>query len=104
MNTKLRRHDNTASGVWKFKGQDITPEVLEEVVAEMQNDTSNGTYSGLHVRSCSDGTLGVGFILERVVQFDNYVYQMTDGFKRRFGNQFIGYDVSKVTWLPDTES
>jgi hypothetical protein len=86
------------SGLWRFSNV-----FVEEVVdfARQWKETEPEACRRVSVRKCSKEQLGVDFEyqLPGGETFEQFVYRLTDRLKRRFGNQYLGYDVSGTTWL-----
>lgn len=99
---KVKAIVNTSmvSGLWKFAH--IPFETLLDLAEEWKE--AEVGYVDLHVRKCSKGQIAIGFkYLFEGDDHKGFFYKVTDQLKRKFGNDFIGYDVSSPTWLIQEE-
>lgn len=94
---KAVANTSMVSGVWKFVNVNL--ETLLDLIEEW-NEAERDKYIDLHVRKCSKGQIAVGFkYLFEGDDHKKFFHKVTDQLKRRFGNDFIGYDISSPTWL-----
>jgi hypothetical protein len=108
MTRTTSKHDGkgVVSGVWKFS-EKISPEVLVALAKEWAFADTNGDYIDLHVRKCSKSQHGIGFkiILQQDSEdisreeYEKFFNRMTDLLRRKFGNDFAGWDVSSFTHI-----
>ena len=97
---KVKTSVNTSmvSGGWRFEGK-VGFEVLLDL-AEEWKEAVRDRYVDLHVRKCNKGQIVIGFkYLFEGNDHKRFFHKVTDQLKRKFGNDFIGYDVSSPTWL-----
>ena len=89
------------SGVWKFS-EAISAEELCRLAEEWKAGPDGEKYLDLHVRKCSKDRWGIGFKFLRTDDskktHDAFFYKMTDKLKRCYGNDFVGWDVSSLTY------
>lgn len=95
------KHDNVVTGMWKFaRGTDA--ETLVSFALECQREpVALGGYLHLYVRGASKDQLAIGFQYDLHGRFTQkqFFHRMTDKIKRRFGNDFVGWDLSSPTWI-----
>ena len=90
--------DNIVTGMWKF-GPEVSPMSIGMFATEwMQKEGEKLLH--LYCRQCSKDQNAIGFMY----QFDEsdhkpFYHRMTDQLKRRFGNGFVGWDISSPTWI-----
>ena len=102
------------SGLWKFDST-VTLEELQEfaIGLKVQSSPCSG-YEELYIRGVGkNGALGIGFRYRlsgllnpdtlAVVKTpqkgkEEFFHKYTDQLKKRFGNQFVGWDLSNPTW------
>ena len=102
--TTIRPVENIVSGIWKFSDK-IAPETLVQLGRELYEENP-ACYENIHVRRCSKNQLGISFIYRLYddrppAKFDAcyaFQYRMTDRLKRRFGNDFVGWDIAEEIW------
>ena len=94
----VQKHDNIVTGMWKF-GPEVSPMSIGGFATEwMQKEGTN--LLQLYCRKCSKDQNALGFMYR--FEEDDYrpfFHRMTDQLKRRFGNGFVGWDVSSPTWI-----
>jgi hypothetical protein len=96
----MTRSENVVSGIWKFK-QKVGPEVLVKLAIGLR-DANPGSYGQMFVRRCSRDQLGICFAYKLVDQsYDHFFNLLTDLLKKRFGNDFAGWDVTTEVWTID---
>ncbi len=92
---------NIITGIWKFK-EEIPATELEAVAKEWASDPK---YLQLYVRKVSKDQYGIGFMYDdrdtedNKSTYDAFFDKSTDMLKKRFGNDFCGWDVSSSTNL-----
>jgi hypothetical protein len=94
--------DNAVSGLLKFSPL-IKLEELQQLALEWAQE-EDADYQYLFISGCGkDGALGIYLVrnfspedspeeMQRVLR--RFVYKITDQLKRRFGNDFVGWDLS----------
>ncbi len=98
----MARIKKVVSGIWKFKDS-VSPEVLCELAVGLR-DANPGSYGQMFVRRCSRDQLGICFIYKLVDQsYDHFFDLLTDLLKKRFGNDFAGWDVTTDVWTIDDQ-
>jgi hypothetical protein len=100
--------DKVISGIWKFDKQKVTPEDLVFFAKELVQEESEA-YQNMKVRSCSKTTWGICFDYDRRRSGNPGVYsyffdRITDKLKRKFGNGFVGWDITDSVWIVKTAS
>lgn len=99
---KTIERSDVASGMWKFKDTTSIVE-LYELAEEWKAGPDGDKYLDLHVRRCSKNQWGIGFQYARKDDTEKsqnaFFHKMTDQLKRRFGNDFVGWDVSSFTFI-----
>lgn len=94
----VQKCDNIVTGMWKF-GPEVSPMAIGMFAAEwLQKEGAN--LLQLYSRKCSKDQNALGFMYK--FEEDNhkaFFHRMTDQLKRRFGNGFVGWDVSSPTWI-----
>lgn len=83
-------------GYWKFTDSHVEVEELIDLAKEWAEDDN---FISLHVRKTSDDQHGIGFEYKDPAgggskEMREFKERMTDSLKRRFGNGFVGWDVS----------
>lgn len=105
--TNLKNKGNgVVSGLWKFN-ETITPLELAALAQEWADADTDGNYIDLHVRKCSKDQYGIGFkyILGHDLEegskekYNEFFNRMTDLLKKKYGNLFVGWDVSSFTHI-----
>lgn len=99
---------HVVTGLWKFN-QGI--EIVNQLVAlarEWSSGPDSAKYLTLYVRRCSKDQYGIGFSYDYAsdphptgeeTSHKWFFRRMTDQLKRRFGNDFVGWDLSSPTWI-----
>lgn len=91
---------NIISGLWKFR-DGISVEKLGEVAEKWAAEDPN--YLRLYIRKCSKDQYGIGFeyqVKEGTEKEQNeYFERVSDGLKRQFGNDLVGWDFALPTWF-----
>ena len=92
--------DNILMGIWKFNNSISFNEILE--VGDKWKGEPNFSY--LYIRQVSKDQIGLGFtyIFDTFISEEGYskfLDEHTDILKRQFGNDFIGWDISKGATL-----
>lgn len=85
-------------GLWKFQER-IGEKDLIEVATEWANDAK---YVQLYIRKVSKDQLGIGFAYESdgtKETYEDYFDRTSDGLKRKFGNDFVGWDTTNTATL-----
>jgi hypothetical protein len=96
-NQGLVYHSGVVCGIWKFR---LPPEELVKLAQEWKSSPKGENYTYLHVRQCSRDQFGIEFLYHHGKGGDcnwyykQYFAEMTDMLKRRFGNDFAGWDVT----------
>jgi len=85
-------------GMWKFRNA-LPPGVLINIAKQWEEE--NNRYLDLHVRKCSKNQIGIGFKYElrKDQTYEEFVEMITDFLKRNHGNNFVGWDISRMTWV-----
>jgi hypothetical protein len=81
-------------GIWKFS-ENITKNELLEVANEWAKDDR---VEQLYIRGVSKDQFGIGFAYKydgSREQYKEYYDKITDSMYRRFGNDFVGWDIYK---------
>lgn len=94
------------SGMWKFHER-ITKEELIQLAEEWRDGRDGHRYLHLCVRKCSKDQRGIWFVYlfgDIVDSHEPFFHKMTDQLKRRFGNDFVGWDVSSPTWVVKSDN
>jgi len=85
-------------GLWKFDER-VGEKDLIEVANEWAKDEK---YVQLYIRKVSKDQNGIGFAYETdgtKEAHDAYFYSASDGLKRKFGNDLVGWDIAGTTTL-----
>lgn len=93
------------SGIWKFVDS-VGVEILLERAAKWKSEEPE-RYAQLYVRRCSRDQLGIVFMYkyDNEESYKKFFYMMTDKLKRKFGNDFVGHDVTSDVWfLPENDN
>ncbi len=96
------------SGLWKFRSG-VGLIALQQMALEWKHRDPD-YWERLYIRGAGrDGALGIGFEYrlsysdlnhrDRKVAATLFFNEVTDELKRRFGNDFHGYDYSYPTWV-----
>lgn len=87
------------SGMWKFH-QSVGVDALFELATEWFKAGSDN-YLSLHVRPCSKDQIGIGFMcaLKPDETMQTFKARITDQLKRRFGNDYVGWDIACPTYV-----
>jgi hypothetical protein len=94
----IQEHKDVVTGIWKF-GPDVSPMSVGMFATEWLTEEDPNLLQ-LYCRKCSRDQYGIGFMYR--FEGDSYkpfFHRMTDKLKRRFGNGFVGWDVSVPTWI-----
>ncbi len=94
----IAKHDDIVTGMWKF-GPEVSPMTIGMFATEWLKKERENLLQ-LYCRKCSKDQNGLGFMYR--FEGDDYrpfFHRMTDQLKRRFGNGFVGWDVSAPTWI-----
>ncbi len=91
------------SGIWKFSRPKIALDVIVQLAQEFLDEEPD-KYLGIHVRKCSQTQIGISFIYDMgensdTKSYDEFFNSKTDKLKRRFGNDFVGWDTTRGVWL-----
>lgn len=86
------------NGMWKFSDR-VGMQTLIGFAEFMRDNTIDGfRYQDIAIRQCSRNQIAIWFTYIREIEtresHDSYFKQMTDRFKKRFGNDFVGWDIS----------
>ena len=93
--------ENTKSlimGLWKFHER-VGEKDLIEVANEWANDEK---YVQLYIRKVSKDQNGIGFAYEvdsTKEAYNIYFDKTSDGLRRKFGNDLVGWDIANTTTL-----
>lgn len=105
--------DTIVSGLWKFSSI-VTLEQLQEVVAEWRRAGQHDMWEEFYIRGVDrNGALGIGFRYRLCSAVDGmlltpkkldqmksmFFHRITDQLKRRFGNDLVGWDISRSIWV-----
>ncbi|MDB5225754.1 MAG: hypothetical protein JWL87_706 [Candidatus Adlerbacteria bacterium] len=91
------------AGIWKFNMDKVSSEELLELALEWRSRAHGVRYEGLSVRQCSDKQWGIGFQVALCSKTSpQFFHAMTDQLKRKFGNDFVGWDYSDKVWTVPT--
>jgi hypothetical protein len=85
-------------GLWKFNDR-VGEKDLLEVTKEWANDAK---YFQLYIRKVSKDQNGIGFayVSDGTKEaHDNYFNSTSDGLKRKFGNDLVGWDIASTATL-----
>lgn len=98
VNVQFTQRPDVVSGMWKFR--DTVSEVELTLLAGSWKEAEPDKYLDLHIRKCSKDQIGIGF--QYVCGYNDqehrkFFERMTDELKRRFGNNFAGWDISQTT-------
>lgn len=105
--TNVKVEETIISGIWKISKTVPVVEVIE-VAQELVDEISAMPvvhYRNVHVRSTSKSSWGISFIYDcgestrNKVRYDAFFNRITDKLKRRFGNEFVGWDVTNDVWM-----
>jgi hypothetical protein len=89
---------DVVTGIWKFD-RTVDPTTLVSYALELKKNNP-GLFRHLYVRGCSKGQFGIGFQFELVFEdHKKFHHRMTDQLRRKFGNDFVGWDLSSPTWI-----
>ncbi len=103
------KQENIVTGMWKFARckpggtRGISEvETIVNFALECRREPFFGEgYLHLYVRETSKNQLAIGFQYDlhgRLTQ-EKFFHRVTDKIKRRFGNDFVGWDLSSSTWI-----
>jgi len=93
------KRKNIVSGLWKFDNSVSIKELTEIVENWVIEDPR---YIQLYIRQVASNLYGIGFMYQLSSSAENHnVYkdQTSDVLKRRFGNLFVGCDISSPIWI-----
>jgi len=89
------------SGLWKFHER-VPEQQLVEIAEEWAKEPK---YTQLYVRKGSKDQYGIGFMYDlreeeiSENEYSDFFNNVSDKLKRRFGNDFVGWDVSQYTTI-----
>lgn len=92
---------DVASGLWKFTTDvDGISDLIGVAQHWLEEEPDN--WLRLYVRKCSKDQYGIGFEYKLAgpdysAGFRRFFHKITDQLKRKFGNNFIGWDVAPQT-------
>ncbi|MCE9644175.1 hypothetical protein K8Q93_02970 [Candidatus Parcubacteria bacterium] len=96
--TQVVENPQVVTGVWKFH-KSVPPEVL--VALAMEWRAAQPGYTQLHVRESAKDQRAIGFqyTLPRPGKkaYDKFFHAHRDQLRRRFGDEFVGWDVGNPT-------
>lgn len=107
----MHTRDDVVSGIWKFKALDHEAETSDDEpqgvriedlleVAEQWLHTEGDKYLDVFIRKCSSDQWGICFqYIFAGKNHQRYFHKTSDKLKRRFGNDFVGWDISAPTHL-----
>jgi hypothetical protein len=100
---ETKQAESVISGIWKFSDR-VPVETIIKVAEEFFGDMPS-SYQNLHIRKCSKNQYGISFIYDcgedvhdRTV-YNRFFSRITDTLKRRFGNDFVGWDVTSDVFI-----
>lgn len=85
-------------GLWKFRDSLSNKDLLEQA----EEWSRDARYSQLYIRSVSKDQQGIGFVYDAggtKEGQDDYFEKTTDYLKRKFGNDWIGWDMASTNQL-----
>jgi hypothetical protein len=92
------KEENLYSGLWKFSDR-VEIEQLAEVADEWAQDEK---YLQLYIRKVSKDQNGIGFVYQAEngtkEEYDAFFDRISDGLKRQFGNDLVGWDIASKTY------
>ncbi|OGM03233.1 hypothetical protein A2115_02650 [Candidatus Woesebacteria bacterium GWA1_41_8] len=98
-------YDDIICGIWKFR-ETVPVEELLKLAEEWRTGPGGKSYLSLYVRRCSKNQFGIGFMYQINLEEDElettrhkFFEKVTDMLKRRYGNNFVGYDISWSVWI-----
>ena len=89
-------------GLWKFHER-VTLDTLIELAQQWSKDEER--YTELYVRQTSKDQFGIGFTYTVPEDQDlegankKFFHKTTDILKRKFGNDFVGWDFASPVWV-----
>jgi hypothetical protein len=105
---ETQREENVISGTWKFHER-ISVDSLAEVGRELFQAEPNA-YRNMQIRRCSKNQYGISFVYDcgasshGKATYDRFFSRITDQLKRKFGNDFVGWDVTNEVWTLNKHS
>jgi hypothetical protein len=88
-------------GLWKFT-QDVSITLLSDLAQEWSREDQR--YLQLYIRKVSNDQIGIGFTYELPCvkaaqeEYRDYKEQVRDRLTKRFGDEFVGYDIACPVW------
>jgi hypothetical protein len=102
----IKEEETILSGTWKFHPKLCVEEVGSVAQELLENEP--GAYRSMQVRKNSRGQFVICFVYDcgapahSKAVYDDFMHRMTDLLKRRFGNDFVGWDVANEVWTLTT--
>ena len=98
MSVSVTKRSDLVVGIWKFDER-VGELVVCDLAVELKN-AQPSQYEQVLVRRCSKNQLGVCYTyrLGDGESYSKFFYRETDKLKRRFGNDFVGYDITSEVW------
>jgi len=94
---EIYERKDVVSGIWKFR-ETVSIKTLGEVVSNWIKHDGIG-YIDIHIRKCSRNQYGIVFqYLLTNDSYESFFERTTDRLKLRFGNDFVGWDVTTSIW------
>jgi hypothetical protein len=83
------------AGIWKFRTSVSTDRLVQIAFGWRERDLEK-QYGPILIRGCGTNQRGIQFEyrLRENETFEQFTDEHTDRFKRLFGNEFVGWDVS----------
>lgn len=94
----MEKNKSLIMGIWKFHER-VGEKDLIEVANEWAKDER---YVQLYIRKVSKDQNGIGFAYESDGTKDShdvYFHNASDGLKRKFGNDLVGWDIASTSTL-----
>ncbi len=89
----IRPTAGIVAGIWKFNMKKVDSQQLLDLAIEWRQRERGVRYEYLHVRQCSDNQWGIGFQVALCTKTSQeFFHSITDQLKRKFGNDFVGWD------------
>ena len=94
----MEKNKSLIMGLWKFRKR-VNEKDLIEVANEWSKDDK---YVQIYIRTVSKDQNGIGFAYEgngTKEAYDEYFDKTSDLLKRKFGNDFVGWDIASTSTL-----
>lgn len=90
--------EGVVSGIWKFRDS-LGASAICDIAKRLEEGETLGSYEHIFVRTCSKNQIGVSFLYQlNGEEYNKFFDRITDMLRRRFGNDFVGWDVTPDVW------